>query len=447
MNKRPAAIVAIPVKDEAERIAACLAALAVQRDELGRPLGPDTFGVLLVLNNCSDDTVSIVRRERDRLPYRLWVVERELSSAMAHAGWARRIAMDAAGDLLIGSDTSQPRVIMTTDADGRVGARWVAANLAAVGAGADLVAGFVRADRAEHAQLPVEVIRRGRLESRYEWLLAELLALTDPEAHDPWPRHRIASGASLAITLAAYRRVGGLPPIAAGEDRALVREVAMVDGHIRHCLAAQVVVSCRLNGRAEGGMAATIRQRVLIPELACDPTLEPAENLLRRGRWRAELRRQHLQGRLRHCERWPTLLKVSQVEADQAASMKHFGAAWATIERASSTLAHRALLPRQLPWQIAKAERVLGELRDRHHRTKPLQHVDAIEVGPALMHDPRERCRRVDETFSRLVAGERIIRLAGPVDEHDAAARYDSTPGECDHEVEITSAPVVGHLG
>ena len=92
-------------------------------------------------------------------------------------------------------------------------------------AGADLVAGFVRADRAEHAQLPIEIIRRGRLESRYEWLLAELLARLDPEAHDPWPRHRIASGASLGVTLAAYRRVGGLPPIATGEDRALAEQL------------------------------------------------------------------------------------------------------------------------------------------------------------------------------------------------------------------------------
>ena len=101
-------------------------------------------------------------------------------------------------------------VIMTTDADARVGTRWISVNLATIAAGADLVAGFVRADRAEHARLPIAVIQRGQLESRYEWLLAELLARTDPEAHDPWPRHRIASGASLALTLAAYRRVGGL---------------------------------------------------------------------------------------------------------------------------------------------------------------------------------------------------------------------------------------------
>ena len=60
---------------------------------------------------------------------------------------------------------------------------------------------------------------------RYDWLLAELLARIDLEMHDPWPRHRIASGASLAVTLAAYRRIGGLPPIPTGEDRALAEKI------------------------------------------------------------------------------------------------------------------------------------------------------------------------------------------------------------------------------
>ena len=37
---------------------------------------------------------------RDRLPFCVWVVERELPASEAHAGWARKLAMDAAADLL-----------------------------------------------------------------------------------------------------------------------------------------------------------------------------------------------------------------------------------------------------------------------------------------------------------------------------------------------------------
>ena len=300
------AVVAIPVKDEAERIVACLDALAAQRDGCNRPIPPQTYGVVLVLNNCTDTTADVVRGVRSRLPYRLWVIERELPAAMAHVGWARKLAMDAAADLLTASDAPQPRMILTTDADGRVGSRWIGANLTAGAAGADLVAGFMRADRVEHAQLPLEIIRRGRLEDRYDWLLTELLARIDPEMHDPWPRHRIASGASLGVTLAAYRRIGGLPPIAPGEDRALAEMITLVDGRIRHCLTAQVAVSCRLDGRTEGGMAEAIRQRALEPELACDAALEPAARLVHRARWRAELRRRHRDGRLLPYEGWAT---------------------------------------------------------------------------------------------------------------------------------------------
>jgi hypothetical protein len=447
MIERLAAIVAIPVKDEAERIVACLDALASQRDKRGRPLRAETFGVVLVLNNCTDGTVNVVRSVQHRLPYCLWIIDRELPKAMAHAGWARKLAMDAAADLLTAADASPPRLILTTDADGCVGPRWIAANLAAVATGADLVAGFVRADRVDHAQLPIEVIRRGRLESRYEWLLAELQARLDPEVHDPWPRHRIASGASLGVTLAAYRRVGGLSPIATGEDRALAEQLTLIDGRIRHCLAAQVVVSCRLDGRAVGGMAATIRQRALDPELACDPALEPAARLVRRARWRAELRRRHREGRLQPYEAWATMLQLGEAEAGRAVAMRQFGATWAAIEHASPTLAYQPLAPRQLPGQIVVADSVLDGLRGGCRLPMPLQHVDPIEFGPVLAHDLGGRGRGGDEVLRRRIAGQGIVGLARPMHQHDVAAGRDSPCDKGGHELEVAHAPIIDHLG
>ena len=446
MHERLAAIVAIPVRDEAERIPACLDALAAQRNGYGQPLRADTFGVVLMLNNCTDNTADIVRQMRDRLPFCVWVVERQLPAMMAHAGWARKLAMDAAADLLSAGETAQSRVIMTTDADARVGPRWISVNLATIAAGADLVAGFVRADRAEHARLPIAVIQRGQLESRYEWLLAELLARMDLEAHDPWPRHRIASGASLALTLAAYRRVGGLAPIATGEDRALANSINLIGGRTRHSLAAQVVVSCRLDGRAAGGMAATIRQRALMPNLACDPALEPAANLLRRARWRAALRRRHQQGVLRAGERWEALLQLSRSELSGAMAMSQFGTAWAAIEQASPVLAYHPLSPRELPGQIVLAEHLVMELRAGRPLPEPPQYVDPIEFGPILQHDPRERSRSGEEALRRLVAGQRVVGLTGPMHENHVAAEFDSAVGECGHALEVGDAPVVDHL-
>lgn len=445
MSERFAAVVAIPVRDEAERIGACLEALASQRGHDDGALRAAGFGVVLLLNNCTDATARVVEALQACLPFRVLTIEQQLPAGMAHAGWARKLAMDAAAELL--ADARQPAVILTTDADGRVGRRWLATKLDEVAAGADLVAGYVRADRDEHARLPASILRRGQLESRYEWLLAQLEARLDREAHNPWPRHRIASGASLAVTLAAYRRAGGVPPIATGEDRALVAQVTHTGGRVRHSLAAQVAVSCRLDGRAAGGMATTIRQRALIPELACDPALEAAMSLRRRAQWRAALRRLHGRTHGPSLEGWSERLRLSPATVGRAMALEHFGAAWAAIEQASPALAHRPLTPRELPGQIAVAERLLADLRGRAGLPEPLQHVDAIELGPLLAHDPRGRRRGVDEQLRGLVAAERVVGRPGPMHEHDVTAGLDGLHGEGGHALEIGDAPVIDDLG
>ena len=365
MREHPATVIAIPVKDEAERIADCLAALAMQCGPQDRFQARPPFGVLLFLNNCTDDTAAVVRGMQAKLPYPVQLIERALPRAKAHAGWARKIAMDAAADLAARSSVPGRRIILTTDADSRVGRRWLAANLAAIEDGADLVAGFVRAEPREHALLPPALIERGRLESRYEWLLTELLARLDPDAGDPWPNHRIESGASLAITLDAYRRVGGLTPIPTGEDRALAASVRLAGGRVRHSLAAQVLVSCRLDGRADAGMAATIKERILTPDLACDAALELADRVWRRGRLRAVLRRRHRQGRLGLTAPWVAKLGLDFTDAHgSTAGSEQFIATWAELERASPVLAYRPLTPPA----AAGADR--GRLRDAAKATR-----------------------------------------------------------------------------
>ena len=46
--------IAIPARDEAERIGDCLASLAAQRDALGDGLISEPFGVVVFLNGCND---------------------------------------------------------------------------------------------------------------------------------------------------------------------------------------------------------------------------------------------------------------------------------------------------------------------------------------------------------------------------------------------------------
>ena len=60
-------------------------------------------------------------------------------------------------------------------------------------------------------------------------LLDDLAGMLNPETHNPPPRHTEASGASLAVSVEAFRRVGGIPAIPSGEDRAFVRALWMID--------------------------------------------------------------------------------------------------------------------------------------------------------------------------------------------------------------------------
>lgn len=421
------AAVAIPVNNEAELIADCLLALAGQRP------GPYRFGVALLLNNCTDATADIVRAIARTLPLPLATAEYHLLPPDAHAGNARRLAMDMAVGLLGGRGA-----ILTTDADGRADPEWVAANLAGIEAGAHLVAGHVRADRQEHALLPPAVIARGRLEARYDWLLTEIDARLDPLAHDPWPRHRMASGGSLALPVSIYARIGGLPPLPVGEDRALADVVRRQGGLVRHSLAARVTVSCRLDGRAQGGMATTIRRRAEQPDLVCDEALEPVRIAMLRARRRAALRLLHRLGQPELCRAWAARLGLAEPAPARVAGAGLFDEAWAIVEAEDPALTRIPLTPSELPHQIAAARLVVARLRAQaRFAAASLQHVDAVAVAPRPVNDPAEPVGEGDEALRGGVAAERVVGLADPMHQHDVTGRIEHPLGERGHAIEI----------
>ena len=183
-------------------------------------------------------------------------------------------------------------MILTTDADSQVAPNWIAENLAAIEAGAEAVLGRINLD-GEGKYLPQALHRRGRLEDAYEGLLTELSWLLDPLEHNPWPHHATISGASLAITRTAYCRVGRLPRVPLGEDKALIALLSRQDARIRYCPAVHVITSGRTNGRAPGGVADTLRIRSREPEAFCDEALEPFRTAFARALWRGRLRRLH----------------------------------------------------------------------------------------------------------------------------------------------------------
>ncbi len=371
----PAVVVAIPVKDEEQRITACLASLAEQVE-----VEFSDIAVLLLLNNTRDGTADTVRGLGALMPYALQMRTVELPEPYANAGWARRLAMEAAAEWV-----APGGLILTTDADTVMDTDWIAANRREVEKGVDAVAGYVMADPMELMELPPEILERGRLEWEYQQLAAELVARADPDPCDPWPRHNQNCGASAAITAEAYRRIGGLPPHAVGEDRALFESLRRVDGRIRHSLDVQVVTSARTDGRALGGLSDAIRLRGE-PDHPCDEMLEVALVTLRRSLWRADMRRLWFENRSEIArEDWAERLRISERALAKALERRHFGEAWADLEAASPRLARELVTGAGLKREIRRMRRLVQFARA--HPQRP----SAGPVSTPMPARPRKR--------------------------------------------------------
>jgi GT2 family glycosyltransferase len=279
-------VVAIPVHNEGERLPRCLRALSTQRDQNGRLLGRGDVGIVLLLNNCTDRSALIAATWRRMTAHPLLVGEVTLAPHRSNAGYARRLAMDA-GATWLARRPHHDGLLLTTDADSVVAPDWVARHLQHCRNGIDAVAGRVHPDPGELKGLPLQLRRRVELEHRYAALLSEIESVLDPVCWDPWPRHAMASGASLGVSVSWYRRIGGLPLLSLGEDRALIERLRAAGARLRHCPRTTVMTSSRLIGRAKGGMADTLRGRVDDPDTLCDPALPPLGLAMRRYKARA----------------------------------------------------------------------------------------------------------------------------------------------------------------
>ena len=339
----------------------------------GTSIPPRLIRVVIFANNCTDQSASVARSLAECWSLHIRVVEARLPPEAAHAGAARRAAMDLAEAWLVeGGD--KDGVILTTDADSKVAPNWIAANLAAFDAGAEAVLGRIALD-GDGKLLPDALHRRGALEDAYESLLTELSWLLDPLEHNPWPHHATISGATLGITRNAYCRVGRLPRVPLGEDKALIALLSRQDARIRYCPAVHAVTSGRTQGRAPGGVADTLAIRSREPDAFCDDALEPFRTAFARAAWRGRLRRLHGAGRLALDQDWAPKLEIPAREVNDIVQESTFGAAWALIEDRSPLFARRLLRPAELPGQISIARRWLTRLREGGSPTR--QHVQA----------------------------------------------------------------------
>jgi GT2 family glycosyltransferase len=336
-------VVAIPVKNEEERIGACLNALAAQTRKFDR--------LVLLLNNCTDATFDICNEFRAQHSG-VEIYQETLHGRLASAGEARRLAFQLA------AMPCSEAILMTTDADAVPERFWIEKNAQEIAAGAQAVCGATEVNPQDTLAIP-RVLQDDARETFLLAVLDEITALLNPDPFDPWPRHQQQSGASIALRGDILQLAGGPPHVATCEDRVLIEKLRLVDARIRHAPHIRVQVSGRAEGRAAGGMAETIARRMIRRDELTDEKLEPAIDALRRATAQARLRAVRQSGEDEMALARDLL--IDPTDMHRIVQANFHGQAWAEIQAVSPVLHRRRVAFAELSREI----RLAIELRDR----------------------------------------------------------------------------------
>lgn len=215
-------LVVVPVHDEEELLAACLASVGEASGAAGVPVD-----VVVVLDDCRDGSAALARAAGVRTV-----------TVRAGAVGAARAAGIAAGLVRCAGDPGAVW-IACTDADTVVPAHWLRTQRALADAGADVVVGTVRPDPRDLTPRQLAAWRSTRVAGR-------------PNGH--------VHGANLGIRADAYVRAGGFAPLVEHEDVDLVARLRADRGTVvRAADEVDVVTSGRTVGRTPGGYAGYLR--------------------------------------------------------------------------------------------------------------------------------------------------------------------------------------------
>ncbi|MBS7457006.1 glycosyltransferase [Coralloluteibacterium stylophorae] len=215
--------VIVPVHDEERLLAACLR--SIRRAARDRRLHDEEVVAVVALDACSDGSAAVAAA------HGVDVVALDARCVGAARAAAARRALELGA-----------RWIASTDADSRVPADWLAAQLAHA---ADVVCGTVRIeDWREHGDL---------VRLRYE------------RGYRAADGHRHVHGANLGIAADRYLACGGFGPLRCGEDQDLVDRLQHDGARIVWTASPCVVTSARRDPRARGGFGDFLQDLAGVP--------------------------------------------------------------------------------------------------------------------------------------------------------------------------------------
>ncbi len=283
--------VVVPVRNEAEYLFKTLENLANQIDLNGKPFAVKSFEILLLINNCDDDSLAVASNFQRNYPaLNLHIKEIRLAAERANIGFVRRLLMNEAARRL-NSNQRGGGIILTTDSDTRVAPDWIAQNLREIENGADAVGGRILLDDFELGKMDAAARRIHLLDEKYRLLAAEFEWFLDELPSADFPRHHQHFNASFAVTTAAFERTGGVPEVEFLEDVAFHQSLLRNDARIRYSPNVRVFTSARTCGRAALGLSTQLREWKLMGENGDVYLVESAQAIEKRLLQRKEIRR------------------------------------------------------------------------------------------------------------------------------------------------------------
>lgn len=328
--------VVVPVRNEAHHLEQTLDALRNQCHADGQPLNPDTYEVLVLANNCTDQSYAVARQYQQRYPdFALRVTQIQLPPGKANIGTVRRLLMDEAYRRLTSANGCG--IIASTDGDTVVDRCWVHYIKLEISRGNDAVGGRIltRPDGSQVRQYHLRNVL-------YRTLIARAEAVLDPAPHDPWPRHFQHFGASIAVTCQMYRKAGGLPQKPYLEDEAFYKALLRTDAKVRQSPHVKVMTSTRMEGRVAIGFSEQLRYWSSMVRLNKCQVAEPAEAVITRLRNRQRLRAYwSTRSQLNHTDTLPSIAADLLLDPEWLYRMVQksafFGQLWEQVEKKMAT--------------------------------------------------------------------------------------------------------------